>query len=176
MKKTTKAISNQSMNEQKTQQGPRVIQLTKQGLFELKAELQDLFDVKIPEVIKRVATARAHGDLSENAEYQNAREDQQLLEARASEIEDVISKAKIIENTKSQTQVGMGSTVVISMKGKKGKTFTYTVVGEFEANPLEGKVSSDSPLGKALVGGKKGDAVTVHAPAGIIEYVIDEMK
>ncbi len=171
MKKTT-----QPQPETTTQQGPRVIQLTKQGLTELKAELQNLFDVQIPEVIKRVAIARGHGDLSENAEYQNAREEQQLLEARAAEIEDVISKAKVVENTRSQTQVGMGSTVVITMKGKKDKKLTYTVVGEFEANPLEGKVSSDSPLGKALVGSKKGDSVTVHAPAGSIEYVIEELK
>lgn len=171
MKKTT-----QPQPEATIQQGPRVIQLTKQGLTELKAELQDLFDVKIPEVIKRVAVARGHGDLSENAEYQNAREEQLLLEARAAEIEDVISKAKVVENTRSQTQVGMGSTVVVSLKGKKGKKLTYTVVGEFEANPLEGKVSSDSPLGKALVGSKKGDTVTVIAPAGSIEYVIEELK
>jgi len=171
MKKTT-----QPQPEATIQQGPRVIQLTKQGLTELKAELQELFDIKIPEVIKRVAIARGHGDLSENAEYQNAREEQLLLEARAAEIEDVISKAKVVENTRSQTQVGMGSTVVVSLKGKKGKKLTYTVVGEFEANPLEGKVSSDSPLGKALVGSKKGDTVTVIAPAGSIEYVIEELK
>ena len=155
---------------------PRVIQLTQQGLNELKAELEELFDVKIPEVIKRVAEARAHGDLSENAEYQNAREEQQLLEARAAEIEEIISKAKIVANTRSQTTVGMGSTVIVSIKGKKGKTFTYTVVGEFEANPLEGRVSSDSPLGKALMGSKKGDVVTVQAPAGPVEYTIEELK
>ena len=155
---------------------PRVIQLTQQGLNELKAELQALLEVRIPEVIKRVAVARAHGDLSENAEYQNAREEQQLFEARAAEIEDVISKAKVVANTRSQTTVGMGSTVVVSMKGKKGKTFTYTVVGEFEANPLEGRVSSDSPLGKALMGSKKGDNVTVKAPAGAVEYTIEELK
>lgn len=155
---------------------PRVIQLTQQGLNELKAELQELFEVKIPEVVKRVAAARAHGDLSENAEYQNAREEQQLLEARAAEIEEVIAKAKVVANTRSQTTVGMGSTVIVTMKGKKGKTYTYTVVGEFEANPLEGKVSSDSPLGQALMGSKKGDVITVQAPAGPVEYTIQELK
>lgn len=159
----------------KKQTEPRVIQLTQQGLDELKAELAELFDVKIPEVIKRVAVARTHGDLSENAEYQNAREEQQLLEARAAEIENVISKAKVVQNTRSQTSVGMGSTVAVSLKGKKAKKFTYTIVGEFQANPTEGKVSSDSPLGKALMGSKKGDVVTVKAPAGEVEYMVESI-
>jgi transcription elongation factor GreA len=159
----------------KNNNGPRVIQLTQQGMNELKAELQALLEVKIPEVIKRVAVARAHGDLSENAEYQNAREEQQLYEARAAEIEDVISHAKVVQNTRSSTTVGMGTTVKVSIKGKKGKTFTYTVVGEFEANPTEGRISSDSPIGKAFVGSKKGDTVTVQAPAGQVEYVIEEL-
>lgn len=159
----------------KNNNGPRVIQLTQQGLNDLKAELQELLEVKIPEVIKRVAVARGHGDLSENAEYQNAREEQQLFEARAAEIEDVISKAKVVQNTRSSTTVGMGTTVKVSIKGKKGKTFTYTIVGEFEANPMEGRISSDSPIGKAFVGSKKGDSVTVKAPAGPIEYLIEEI-
>lgn len=159
----------------KKNNGPRVIQLTQQGMNELKAELQSLLEEKIPEVIRRVALARAHGDLSENAEYQNAREEQQLYEARAAEIEDIISHAKIVQQTRSSTTVGMGTTVKVSIKGKKGKTFTYTIVGEFEADPTEGKISSDSPIGKAFVGSKKGDTVTVQAPAGKIEYIIDEL-
>lgn len=156
----------------KAKNEPRIIQLTQEGLDELKAELQELFEIKIPEVIKRVAIARTHGDLSENAEYQNAREEQQLLEAKAADLEEVIAKAKVVSNTRSHTTVGMGSTVTVAMKGKKGKTFTYTIVGEFQANPLEGKISSDSPIGKAFVGSKKGDTVTVQAPAGTVEYTI----
>jgi transcription elongation factor GreA len=171
-------MSKQKSNDQSTMKKnnePRVIQLTPQGLNDLKAELQSLLEEQIPEVIKRVALARGHGDLSENAEYQNAREEQQLLEARAAEIEEIISKAKVVQNTKSSTTIGMGTTAKVSIKGKKGKTFTYTIVGEFEANPLEGKISSDSPIGKALVGSKKGQIVVVQAPAGKVEYLIDEI-
>jgi len=171
MKKTT-----DTKPDTKTTNGVRVIQMTAEGLQELKAELTELVEVKIPDVIKRVAVARAHGDLSENAEYQNAREEQQLFEARQAEIENIISNATIVENTRSHTQVGMGSTVIVTIQGKKGKKFTYTVVGEFQANPTEGKISSDSPIGKALMGSKKGETVKVKAPAGIIEYTIEDLK
>ena len=155
---------------------PRTIQLTQQGLDELTAELNELNTVKLPEVIKRVAEARSHGDLSENAEYQNAREEQQFLEARIGEIEEIVAKAQIVKNASGHTKVGMGSTVTLSMTGKKGKTFTYVIVGEFQAEPAEGKISSDSPIGRALMGKKKGDKATVAAPAGEIEYVIEEIQ
>jgi transcription elongation factor GreA len=155
---------------------PRTIQLTQQGLDELKAELDELNNVKLPAVIKRVAEARSHGDLSENAEYQNAREEQQFLEARIGEIEDIISKAQVVKNASGHAKVGMGSTVILSLATKKGKTFTYMIVGEFQAEPAEGKISSDSPIGRALMGKKKGDKATVAAPAGNIEYLIEDIK
>ena len=155
---------------------PKTINLTQQGLEELKAELQQLVDVKLPEVIKRVAMARSHGDLSENAEYQNAREEQQLTEARISEIEDILSKAKVVKQTTSHIKVGIGSTVVVALKDKNKKRLTYHVVGEFEADPLEGKISSDSPIGRALMDKKKGDEITVVAPAGDVIYTITEIK
>lgn len=164
------------MKKTKTSTEPKKIQLTAQGLAELKAELEELMNVKLPAIVKRVATARAHGDLSENAEYHNAREEQQLLQAKIDEIEDIIVHASVVQNTSSKATVGMGSTVVVSLTKKKGKTFTYHIVGEFEADPKEGKVSIDSPLGKALSGKKKGQKVKVDAPAGEIEYLIEKVS
>lgn len=155
---------------------PKKIQLTAQGLLDRKAELEDLIAIKLPEVVKRVANARAHGDLSENAEYHNAREEQQLIQSRIEELEEVIANAQVVKNTKSTAKVGMGSTVVLQMEGKKGKTFTYHIVGEFEAEPNEGKISIDSPIGVALMGKKKDDKVVVKAPAGEIGYLIIDIK
>lgn len=155
---------------------PKKIQLTAEGLAELKAELKELEEVKLPKVVARVAEARSHGDLSENAEYHDAREEQSFVQARINEIEEVIANASIVKNTRSQTKVGMGSTVTLQLKGKKGKTFTYHVVGEFEADPKEGKISIDSPLGEALNGKKKGDEAVVKAPAGEVTYIILEIK
>ncbi|HYD35652.1 MAG TPA: transcription elongation factor GreA [Vitreimonas sp.] len=154
----------------------KAIQLTAEGLEELQKELKELVEVKLPEAVARVAKAREYGDLSENAEYHSAREDQQLLEARISEIEDVLSRAQVVKQTKSHTAVGMGSQVTVCMSGKKAKQMVITIVGEFEADPTAGKISSVSPLGKALMSKKKGDKVKVKAPAGEVEYEILEIK
>lgn len=148
-----------------------IVELTQEGLDELKAELKELRTVKLPAVVERVARAREYGDLSENAEYHNARDEQQLLEARIEEIEAIIIKARVVQHTRSTQKVGMGSDVELLEHGKK-KTFTVTIVGEFEADPTSWKVSSVSPLGKALHGRKKGDEVTVEAPAGATTYTI----
>ena len=91
-------------------------------------------------------------------------------------IEDVVARTRVIKNTTSTTQVGMGSTVAVVMKGKTGKKFTFQIVGEFASDPEEGKVSSTSPLGKALMKKKKGDEVVVEAPAGKITYIIKNIK
>ena len=152
------------------------VQLTQQGFDELKQELQELKEVKLPLIIQRVASARAHGDLSENAEYSNAKEEQNFMESRISEVEDVIHTAVIVKATTSHLKVGMGSSVTVYLEKTPAKKFTYHVVGEFEANPLEGKISSESPIGKALIGKKKGDKAEVKAPAGIITYIVDEIK
>lgn len=152
------------------------VQLTSEGLEELQLELKDLIEVRLPAVIDRVAKAREYGDLSENAEYTSAKEDQTLLEARIEEIEAILANAQVVQQTRSTTKVGMGSQVTVSVVGKKGKKVTMTVVGEFEAEPGENKISSVSPLGKALMGTKKGDRVTVSAPAGEIEYEVVEIE
>lgn len=151
------------------------IELTKEGLADLKAELAELIDVRLPKVIARVSQARDHGDLSENSDYQNAKADQAIVESRVAEIEVILAKATIVKETKSHHKVGIGSTVVLSVKGKKNK-YTYTLVGEFQANPEQGKISSVSPVGKALMGKKIKDVVEVKIPAGQISYLIEKIK
>lgn len=151
------------------------IELTKEGLDELQTELAELKEQKLVAVIKRVAKAREYGDLSENAEYHSAKEEQEFIETRIEEIETIISRSVVVQNTKSKNTVGIGSTVVVSKKGSKEKK-ELKIVGEFEADPILGKISVGSPLGEALVGKKKGDTAVFQAPAGEIEYTIIEIK
>ncbi len=151
------------------------IELTKEGLQELKEELKELKEIKLPEVIKRVSAAREYGDLSENAEYHDARDEQEFVNTRIDDIEEIIANAKVVKSTRSQTIIGIGSTVNVKKKGNKTSQ-TLQVVGEYEADPLENKVSSASPLGKALIGKKNGDEVTVKAPAGTTVFVIEKIK
>lgn len=151
------------------------IELTQEGLEEIQAELQELADVKLPAVIERVAKAREHGDLSENAEYHSARDDQQLLQARIDELQNIVDNAVVVKNTKSQNKIGMGSQVTIKKVGTKKEKVVH-IVGEFEADPGTNKISIGSPLGTALVSKKKGDIVVVKAPAGEIKYEIINIK
>lgn len=152
------------------------IQLTQTGLDELKAELHELVKNKLPKIIERVANAREQGDLSENADYQSARDEQAIVQARVIEIEEIIAKAKVVSTKKAGgSQVAMGSIVTLT-QGNNAKKLVFTVVGEFEADPENGKISSVSPVGKAIFGKKKGDSVVVKAPAGELTYKITEIK
>lgn len=152
------------------------VQLTREGLEELKSELKQLKEEKLPQIIERVSSARDQGDLSENADYHSAKEEQNFVETRISEIEDVLAHSTVVKGTRSQTQVGIGSRVEVYLKGKSGKSFTFEIVGEFEADPEESKVSSVSPLGKALLGKKKGEEAMVIAPAGAVTYIVKNIK
>ena len=144
--------------------------VTSEGLKELKEELKVLAGQKRPDLIERVATARAHGDLSENSEYAAAREDLAFVEGRIEELEELIAKAQIIKNTKNSSHiVKLGSKVILKVNGKNQ---TFELVGEWEANPLEQKISHTSPLGQALIGKKQGDQVEIDAPAGRVKYHI----
>jgi len=154
---------------------PKTIQVTQEGLAELQAELEELKTIKLPKVIERVAVARAHGDLSENAEYSAAKEEQQFVETRISEIEDILDRAEVVKHTTSQTKIGIGSLVTTQAKGKKNHK-TFEIVGEFESDPMGGKISAASPLGKALMGKKKGDVAKFAAPGGMVEYEVLEIK
>lgn len=150
-------------------------ELTQEGLKELQDELKQLEEVKLPEAIERVAIAREHGDLSENAEYHSARDDKELIETRIDQIKAILDNAVVVRATRSHQQVGIGSTVKLTKKGSS-KVITYSLVGEYEADPTNGKVSIASPLGKALNKKKVGDTVVVAAPAGKTEYTIKDIK
>lgn len=142
-------------------------QITLDGKKELELELEELKSRR-GEVAEKIANARDFGDLSENAEYDSAREEQGLLETRIAEIEEIINNADIIKGG-SKDAVGLGSRVEL----KTGvKTVAYTIVGPVEANPLEGKVSNESPIGMALYNKKVNDKVTISTPKGDISYTI----
>lgn len=144
--------------------------VTSDGLKELKQELKILLEQKRPALIDRVATARAHGDLSENSEYAAAGQDLAFVEGRIEELEELIAKARVIKNSKNTNhQVKLGSKVTLKVSGKSQ---TFELVGEWEANPLEQKISHTSPLGKALLGKKQGEQVEIDAPAGRVKYHI----
>lgn len=136
----------------------KTVNLTPAGKAELEQELAELIAQR-PAVAERIATARAFGDLSENQEYTDARSEQKTLENRIIEIEDILKNAAIIKTSHKKDTVAIGATVEITLSGKG---FTYSLVGPVEANPLEGKISHESPLGKELLGRKVGDEFTFN--------------
>lgn len=145
-------------------------QITDSGRKELEKELAELKSRR-GEIAEKIAEARSFGDLSENAEYDAAREEQGLLETRVIEIEDILQHASIIK-TADATVVGLGSAVELK---NSDRTVTYTVVGPVEADPMEGKISDESPIGQALMGKKVGDEVTISTPKGEIVYMISSL-
>lgn len=148
------------------------IQFTSSGLAELKAELDELTNVKRPAAIDRVARARDFGDLSENAEYHAAREELSFLEGRIDELEELLKKAIVVKNTNGSNEVGVGCKVTVALNGAE---HTYEVVGEWEADPIKKKISHTSPLGRALMGKKKGEDVEFEAPAGKVIYKVKKI-
>jgi transcription elongation factor GreA len=146
------------------------VYVTQQGLEELKKELEELSTVKRPQVLEDLSQARNQGDLSENSEYTSARDELALIDTRLDELEEMLRNVELIDEDKGgNSVVHMGSTVKVKSDGKE---YTYTLVGEVEANPEEGKISISSPLGKALIGKKVGESVQVEAPAGTMSYTI----
>lgn len=137
----------------------KLFKLTQDGIDELKAELDALIGQRHA-VAERIKAARELGDLSENAEYQTAREEQDRLETRISELENVIKNVKVIRKPKASDSVTLGSTVKLKSAGGKEKEFQ--VVGTWEADPLAGKISDESPIGTVLMGKKVGDKVVIH--------------
>lgn len=148
------------------------IVLTAQGYLELETELNELKTVVRPRVIKDLKDARAQGDLSENAEYDAARDEQAQVEARIKELEYKLEHSIIAE--KSKDEVSVGSTVVI--KYDDGEEDEYQIVGSMEADPFENKISNESPVGKAVIGHKKGESVKVESPNGSYQVIIKEIK
>lgn len=149
----------------------KVYQITESGQRELERELEELKSRR-GEIADKIAAARDFGDLSENAEYDAAREAQGLLETRITEIETILQNASIIQAGNSSTVV-LGSTVELEANGK---TVVYTVVGPVEADPLEGKVSNESPIGQALMGKAVGDTVTISTPKGELAYTVVALR
>lgn len=143
--------------------------LTKERLEELRVELETLKNKKRVEVAERLKQAKEYGDLSENSEYAEAREEQANVETRIAELEELLKEAVTLKMTEGGDTVTVGSTVAV----KKGeKTMTYTIVGSYEAKPEEGRISDESPLGKAFLKKKAGDKVNVTTPAGAQSYEI----
>lgn len=145
--------------------------LTPEGFEELKNELSVL-EAKLPAAIERVAKAREYGDLSENSEYHAAREDLAFIQGRVEELEEVIARAKVIEEVKVNGVVDLGCKVTVRANGTE---VTYVLVGEYEANPTKKKISIDSPLGQALVGKKVNEEVEFEAPVGKVVYTIKKI-
>ena len=147
--------------------------LTQERLDELKQELESLKSSKRMEVANRLKVAKEYGDLSENSEYAEAREEQANVEGRIFELEELLKNVEIITKHMGGSTVAVGATIVV----KKGeKTATYNIVGSYEANPMEGKISDESPLGKAFLGKKTGDLVSITTPGGMAKYEILEIK
>ena len=152
------------------------VPLTVNGAEKLRAELEELKTIKRPKVIEAIATARAHGDLKENAEYHAAREQQSFIEGRIKEIEGKLSNAEVIDVTKlnANGRVVFGTTVVLAEE-ETGDEVTYTIVGEDEADIKQGMISVTSPIARAMIGKEEGEIAVVDAPAGQKEYEIVEV-
>lgn len=144
--------------------------VTADGFLALEEELNELKTVKRPQVIEAIKDARAQGDLSENADYDAARNDQAVLEARIKELEHMIEHAKIIES-RANDEVGLGSTIKISYI-EDDEEEEYKIVGSLEANPFENRISNESPIGKAVLNKKVGDIVSVESPNGSYDVKI----
>lgn len=157
--------------------GKRVV-LTQKGLEDLKNKLEFLETVRRNEVIEKIKVARSYGDLSENSEYDEAKNEQAKVEAEIADLTVMLQNVEIIDESKlSNDTVNLGSTVkvrIVTDRGEREKDFQ--ILGSNEANPREGKISDDSPVGKALLGCKLGDEVDVTTPAGVAKYCILEIS
>jgi transcription elongation factor GreA len=153
----------------------KVYQLTAAGKAELEQELEDLKSRR-GMIAQKIADARDYGDLSENAEYAEARNEQGQVESRIAEIEEILLNASVIANGgRKPTSVKLGVTVDLHHKQTKKKT-SYSIVGSVEADPLEGKISDQSPIGQALMGKKVGETVNILTPSGEVSYEIASLS
>ncbi len=151
----------------------KLFNLTQDGLEELKKELKHLLDQRHI-IADRIKQARGMGDLSENAEYQTAREEQDRLESRIGELEHVVQNSKLIKKPKGNGHVKLGS--LVKLKSSAGKATQFQVVGTMEADPLNGKISDESPIGKVLLNKKVGDQVEIKASAEKTTYKITSIS
>ncbi|AMO86136.1 transcription elongation factor GreA [Solibacillus sp. FSL W7-1472] len=153
--------------------------MTLDGKQKLEDELNTLKTVKRPEVVERIKVARSFGDLSENSEYDSAKEEQGFVEGRISLIEQMLRNAVIITEDETSNTISLGKTVTFDelINGKRANfEESYTIVGSAEADPMEGKISNDSPIAKALMGKHVDDVVKLTTPGGEMEVIILEVK
>ncbi|MBI2355717.1 MAG: transcription elongation factor GreA [Candidatus Doudnabacteria bacterium] len=151
----------------------RKVLLTQEGLKKLQDELKVLKEDRRKEIIERIQEAISHGDLSENADYAQAKEEQAFIEGRILELEDMVKNAELIKSNGDRNVVSIGCTVTLGTNGKEVK---YTIVGASEANPAAGKISNESLVGRALLGAKLGSKVVVESPAGKTEYLVASIE
>ena len=148
--------------------------LTREGLKKYEDELHELKVIRRKEVAQKIKEAREQGDLSENAEYDAAKDEQRDIEARIEELEKILKNVEVVDmedDSENLEKVSFGLAVKVK-DNEFGDEMEFKIVGATEANSLKGKISNESPLGKALIGAKKGEMVSVEAPAGVIEYTI----
>lgn len=146
------------------------VKLTKDGLTALQNELAELTNIKRPKLVERLSNARSQGDLSENSDYQSAKEELEFLDGRIDELEEVLKRASVVKGkANGDSGVGVGTKVTVKVNGKET---VFDIVGEWEADPVNKKIAHDSPLGVALLGKKVGDKAEVEAPAGKVLYEI----
>jgi len=148
--------------------------ITQEGLDKLKLEYEELVSVRRKDVAEKIKRAREMGGTENNAEYEDAKNEQAFIEGRIGSLENIIMNAKIIEGPRMTGIVELGDSVLI--QNQDGKIDRYTIVGTAEANPVDGKISCESPVGKSLLGRKKGDKVEVRTPAGLIKLHIIEVS
>lgn len=150
--------------------------MTAEGKEKLQAELKNLKLVKRPEVIERIKVARSFGDLSENSEYDAAKDEQSHLEDRIAQVEEMLKYAQVVDaESVDPNEVSVGKTITYTEVGTDDPE-TYTIVGSDESDPLNGKISNDSPIAQALLGKKKGETVSITTPGGEFDVVINEVK
>lgn len=150
--------------------------MTAEGKEKLQAELKNLKLVKRPEVIERIKVARSFGDLSENSEYDAAKDEQSHLEDRIAQVEEILKYAQVVDaESVDPNEVSVGKTITYTEVGTDDPE-TYTIVGSDESDPLNGKISNDSPIAQALLGKKKGETVSITTPGGKFDVVINEVK
>ena len=150
--------------------------MTAEGKEKLQAELKNLKLVKRPEVIERIKVARSFGDLSENSEYDAAKDEQSHLEDRIAQVEEMLKYAQVVDaESVDPNEVSVGKTVTYTEVGTDDPE-TYTIVGSDESDPLNGKISNDSPIAQALLGKKKGETASITTPGGKFDVVINEVK
>ena len=150
--------------------------VTREGFERLTAELRDLTDVKRPNIVAAVAEARSHGDLRENAAYDAARQDQAMIEKRINELESMLRNVDVLDDSAPRNAngvIGVGSKVTVDFDGEDEQ---YTLVGAIEAKPTEGLISTESPIGRALVGKKAGDSAVVETPGGSTSLTIRNVE